>query len=218
MTEAQQLPFDLGCRQAYERDDVWVSKANRDAVAWVDKWPEWNAQVLVIFGPPASGKTHLLQVWKREAEAVEVFAADLNEALISHLAAESKAVMIDDLGSFLGNSENEKIIFHLYNLAKESGGSLLLAADKPLKEYEFKLPDLKSRLMAAPAVGLNPPDEELMAVVITKLFSDRQIFVSQEVVNFIILRIERSFAAIRDLVEKLDRRALADKRSITIPL
>jgi chromosomal replication initiation ATPase DnaA len=80
------------------------------------------------------------------------------------------------------------------------------------------LPDLKSRLMAAPAAELGSPDDTLMAVVLTKLFSDRQIFVPQEVIEFILPRIERSFLSLRDIADKIDRRALAEKRPVTVPL
>jgi chromosomal replication initiation ATPase DnaA len=80
------------------------------------------------------------------------------------------------------------------------------------------LADLQSRLLAAPAVAVGAPDEQLMAVVMAKLFSDRQIYVTQDVVQFILLRSERSFAALRALVEALDRAALAQKRRVTVPL
>jgi chromosomal replication initiation ATPase DnaA len=79
------------------------------------------------------------------------------------------------------------------------------------------LPDLKSRLLAAPTAAVGSPDEQTMAVVLTKLFSDRQIFVPQDVVQFILSRIERSFAAMRDVADAVDRRALAEKRAVTIP-
>jgi chromosomal replication initiation ATPase DnaA len=80
------------------------------------------------------------------------------------------------------------------------------------------LPDLKSRILASPAVALASPDDQLMAVVLTKLFSDRQIFVPQDVMQFILTRIERSFAALRSVVDDIDRAALAQKRPVTIPL
>ncbi len=218
MTKAEQLPFDLSHRPAYQREDFWVSASNREAVAWMDKWPDWPAPALILFGPPASGKTHLLQVWKKEAKAREIALAELTAANMSAIVAATKHVMIDDIPSAIGQQPREEALFHLYNLLKEQGGSLLLTAKKPPREWPFVLPDLKSRLLAAPAVAVGSPDNELMAVVLTKLFSDRQIFVSQEVVQFILTRIERSFLALRDIVEKIDRRALAEKRPVTIPL
>jgi chromosomal replication initiation ATPase DnaA len=193
---SQQIPFDLGHRAAFAREDFFVSVSNSEAVAWVDKWPVWPAPALVIHGPAGSGKTHLLHVWR---------------------AHSGSAQAIDDVDLKIGHVAEEEKIFHLYNEMKESGGHLLLTASSAPQSWRFVIPDLKSRLLAAPAVALGSPDDTLMAVVLTKLFSDRQIFVPQDVVQFILPRVERSFAALGAVVQKIDRRALAEKRAVTIP-
>ena len=218
MTKTEQFPFDLGPRHAHGREDFWVSDSNRAAVAWLDQWPEWPAPARVIFGPPASGKTHLLQVWKKEASAIELSLAQLSPALIDRALGQAKAVMIDDVLPAIGHRSSEEALFHLYNMLRERSGALLLTASTPVKDWPFVLPDLKSRLMAGPAVEVGSPDDTLMAVILTKLFSDRQIFVPQEVIQFILPRIERSFLALRQIVDKIDRRALSEKRPVTIPL
>ncbi len=215
MAKTEQLPFDLGPRHAHAREDFWVSDCNSAAVAWLDK-KDWPA--LVIYGPPASGKTHLLHVWKKETQAHELSLAQLTSVTINRALGNAKNVMIDDILPAIGNHVSEEALFHLYNMLRERGGSLLMTASAPVTEWPFVLPDLKSRLMAAPAVELGSPDDVLMSVVLAKLFSDRQIFVPQEVVQFILPRIERSFLALRQIVDKIDRRALSEKRPVTIPL
>lgn len=214
MTKSEQLPFDLGARAAHEREDFWVSESNRVAVGWIDKWPDWPAPALVLYGPPASGKTHLGNVWKKMSGAVEMKSAEQMEDWRSGAVS----LFIDDALRFIGDKKKEEYLFHLYNFAKNEGAFMLLTADKPVAEWPFVLPDLKSRLMAAPAAALGSPDDTLMAVVLTKLFSDRQIFVPQDVVQFILPRVGRSFQALRDLVDRVDRKALAEKRPVTIPL
>lgn len=218
MMKPEQIPLELGHRRAYEREDFWVSASNRDAVAWLDKWPQWPAPVLVLFGPRASGKTHLMHVWKKEAQAKEIAASQLLQAPLDKMIGDSKSVVIDDILQIIGKPEHEEALFHLYNLLLERKGHLLLTAEHPVNGWSVLLPDLKSRLLAAPAVALRSPDDELMAVVLTKLFSDRQIFVPQEVVEFILPRIERSFLALLDIADKVDRKALSEKRPVTIPL
>lgn len=218
MTKPEQLPFDLGYRHAYEREDFWVSGSNRAAVAWLDKWPDWPAPALVLFGPPASGKTHLLQVWKKEAGAGEVMPQSFVTFSADKILGNSKSIIIDNVLQAISDPKSEETLFHLYNLLRERGGHMLLAAERAPSEWPIGLADLKSRLLAAPAVAVGSPDDDLMAVVLTKLFSDRQIFVSQEVVQFIISRIERSFLSIRQIVDKIDHRALSEKRAVTIPL
>jgi len=215
MLKKEQIPFDLGVRHAHEREDFWVSDCNRDAVAWLDK-QDWPA--LIIYGPPASGKTHLLRVWKKETKASELSLAQLTPTTISRALGDAKNVMIDDVLPVIGVRHAEEALLHLYNMLRERDGALLMTASAPVTAWPFVLPDLKSRLLAAPAAELGSPDDTLMAVVLTKLFSDRQIFVPQEVVQFILPRIERSFLALRETVDKIDRRALAEKRPVTIPL
>ncbi|MDP2205943.1 MAG: DnaA/Hda family protein [Alphaproteobacteria bacterium] len=206
----QQLPFDLGHRTAFARDDFWVSQSNQDAVAWLDKYPDWPAPLLVIHGPRGCGKTHLLKVWQNETGAA-LYDAAAPEAL-------PDAVVLDDIESFIGDAAREETLLHLYNIQKERGGHLLAAAETPPRQWRFVLRDLESRLLAAPVVAVGSPDDQLMAVVLTKLFSDRQIFVPQEVVEFLLPRLERSFAAMGDIVEAIDRKALAEKRKVTVPL
>ncbi len=83
---------------------------------------------------------------------------------------------------------------------------------------DFAIADLASRFRAAPVVTISPPDEILLSAVLVKQFSDRQLRVGQDVISYILPRMERSFAAAREIVSLADRIALAGKRKITIPL
>lgn len=212
----RQLGLDLGHRAAFAREDLWVSGANEAAVGWLDKYPDWGGPLLVVYGPPASGKTHLAKVWQEKTGALDIAPDRLKE--LREGADLPKAAIIDDARAFIGERHGETALFHFYNRMKERGGHILMTGDAAPRDWDIVLPDLKSRLLAAPAIAVGPPDEDLMAVVLTKLFSDRQIFVPQEVVQFIVPRIERSFRAVRDLADLIDRKALAEKRPVTIPL
>ena len=80
------------------------------------------------------------------------------------------------------------------------------------------MPDLASRLGAVSAIAVAQPDDELMAAVLAKLFADRQLAVDRRVIDYIAMRMERSFASARQLVDSLDREALARQRRVTRPL
>ena len=69
-----------------------------------------------------------------------------------------------------------------------------------------------------PLVRIDPPDEALLSAVIVKLFADRQLDVSPRVVNYLGLRIDRSFAAAQEIVARLDAAALAAGRAVSLDL
>lgn len=206
----RQLPLDLGHVTAYSRDDLVVTAANRDAVALIERWPDWPATVVVLAGPPGSGKTHLASIWKARAEAIELDPQSIDAQ--SFQATNSKAALVDNADS-PGLDENG--LFHLINAAHASGGQVLLTAGRFAPAWGIRLADLMSRLRAATTVEIHEPDDLLLAGVITKLFADRQIDVDPSVVQFLVRRIERSLSTAMRVVERLDRAALELKMPVT---
>lgn len=211
MTGPSQLTLGLPHRPALGRDDFLVAGSNADAVAWLDRWPDWPATALALHGPAASGKTHLAQVWRQRSGAVEA----LGHFDPPSLAAAGAVVF--DLDAAPGPGD-ERPLLHLYNLLAERRGHLLLVGREPPARWPIRLPDLKSRLSTAPAVALLPPDDELRAAVMIKLFADRQLRVDADVVGYLLRRLDRSFAALGAAVAALDEAALAERRPITVPL
>jgi len=218
MSALEQIPFDLGHRTALGRNDFLIAPNNQDAVAWIDLWPDWPAPCLVLYGPVASGETHLGAVWAEHSHAVSVKAGDIHEEKTRSLTEIGAPIIIEDADCLIGNPQLERGLFHLYNIFKEEQRSMLLTMKEPPIRRDFIVPDLASRLRAAPCVAIREPDEQLIAALLVKLFNDRQIHISAEVLHYILPRIERSFEAVRDLVERTDHLAMAQKRKISIPL
>lgn len=213
-----QLVLDLGHRPALGRADFLVSQCNTDAVAWVDRWPDWPAPGLVIWGPAASGKSHLGQVWRARVGAPMITTADLDTREPPDLAGEVGAVYLDGADTIAGDAKRERAVLHLYNLIAEQGGHILFSARTPPGRWQIGLADLRSRLNALPAVTFAPPDDAVLGAVLLKLFSDRQLQVGVEVIQFAITRMERSFEAAERLVSSVDKAALASQRRVTVPL
>lgn len=209
-----QLPLSLGHRPALADEDFLVAPGNAEAHAWLARWPDWPGPGLVLFGPQGCGKSHLLAAFAARRGTAVVSAASLDTATVPELLGGRMVVVIDDLNSL----RDEAALFHLYNLVREAGRHLLLASREPPARLPIRLPDLRSRLNALPAVGIGAPDDALLAAVMVKLFADRQVAVGEEVVAYLLGRIERSFAAVGEAVDALDRAALAGKRAITVPL
>ena len=213
MTTPEQLPLDFEMRSAMSEADFLVTEANRDAVDWIDRWPGWPGPALCVHGPAGCGKSHLAAVFRERSQAR---IAD-TDTIATPSVDRGGAWVVDGVGSCIRDVGEESLL-HFYNAVVEAGGSLLLCDREPPARWEIALPDLRSRLNAASAVEIEAPDDALLAAVLVKLLADRQLRVGVAVVEYVLARMERSFAAAGELVDKLDRLALAEKREITVPL
>ncbi len=210
---ARQMAFDLPLRPARGRGDFFVSGSNYTALAAVEGWQGWQGRKLVLTGPEGSGKSHLVQVWAELADALVIEADAIARADPATLAGRN--VALEDADRLAGDAEAEATAFHLHNLVLAEGGSLLVTARTPPARWGLDLPDLLSRMQGAPIVALSPPDEVLLSAVLVKLFTDRQIRASAQLVTYLAARIERSFTAAQSAVAELDRMALAERRPVT---
>ena len=209
-----QLPLSLGHRPALEDSDFLVAPCNQDAVAWLDRWPEWPGPALAIHGPARCGKTHLAHVWQARSSAKLIVPELLTADALPELLNGVSACVIDDVAERI----DERALLHLHNLLSERGGYLLLTSREPPARWPLTLADLQSRMNAASAVSVGRPDDALISAVLIKLFADRQLQVGSDVIGFLLARIERSFAAAYQAVAMLDETALAGHRRITVPL
>jgi chromosomal replication initiation ATPase DnaA len=197
----QQLVLDLGHRPALGAEDLIVGNSNAAAVAMVDRWPEWPNPVVICCGPAGAGKSHLVNVWRLRSQAVVASAAAAHEPDVLAIAA-AKAGAIEDIDRGIAD---EKALFHLLNLVREQGGHLLMTARTPPGEWNITLPDLRSRLRACPVVAIAPPDDGLIAAVLVKLLTDRQLPATPAGVTYLARHMERSMAAALRLVEEIDQ-------------
>ena len=208
MTE--QYPLPLPHRTALGRGDFLVAPANEEAVAWLDRWPDWPAPALVLAGPAGSGKSHLAHVFRARSGAQLLAPEGLAEAL-PNLAV--RVAVLDR-----AERADEESFLHLYNLLAERRGHLLILAREPPSRWGVALADLRSRLLAAPAARLAAPDDALLAALLVKLFADRHVRPPAELVDWLVAHIERSSEAAAAAVETLDRAALTAGRPINVAL
>jgi chromosomal replication initiation ATPase DnaA len=208
-----QLAFDFPHRPAFGAEDFLVTPSNEAAVAWLDRWPDWPGCGLILHGPAGCGKTHLAHVWQGRSAASLIAAAQLTVAGIPALVESAPALVIE-----AAETAGERPLLHLLNLAAERRRHLLLTARLRPLLWPARLPDLRSRLLAMDAVGVEPPDDGLLAAVLIKQFADRQLAVGEEVIVFLLRHMERSLATARAAVAAIDRAALAAQRRVTVAL
>jgi chromosomal replication initiation ATPase DnaA len=207
----RQLVLDLPLRSARGMEDFFVSGSNRAAVELIDDWPDWPHWAALVVGPQGAGKSHLGHVWQTASGAASLAASQIDESTLQRLE-QDRALLVEDLDRGIAD---DRILFHLLNLAREHKLTILLTSRLAPGEMDIALPDLRSRLRALPLIAIAQPDETLIKAVLVKLFADRQLSVEPHVVNFIALRVERSMAAVNEIVEHLDREALATRRRVT---
>lgn len=200
---ARQLAFELAHAESFSRDDFVAGPSNSEALAAVERWPDWPASALVLVGPEGAGKSHLAAIWAENAGARFLSARALAHTNLPAALA-TGALVVEDIAH---DAFDERALFHLLNLARETEASLLLTARHP-DALKPALPDLASRLKAIPTVRLAAPDDALLRAVLMKLFADRQIPADEALIAFLAARIERSVAAARAAVVRLDAEAL----------
>jgi chromosomal replication initiation ATPase DnaA len=206
-----QLPLSLPHRAAMTRADFLVADANRQAIEMIDRWPEWPAPVVLLAGPVGSGKSHLVEIWREASGAAVIEAARLTDGGVVTLGT-ARAVAIEDVHA---GPLDEPALFHLLNIASERNMPVLVTSRLWASALPLRLPDLRSRLRAARPVELGEPDDELLRRVLVKLFADRQLAVESAVVDYIVVRMERSLRGANAIVGELDRDALAAGTSVT---
>jgi chromosomal replication initiation ATPase DnaA len=199
-----QLILPLEVRSASGRDDFIVAPGNSQAVAFLDSWPAWSAPAVALYGPPASGKSHLAAIWAENANAKIISAGSLNAGV------PDGALVVEDVAQGMAEAS-------LFGLL-ERGAPLLITAQTPPTEWQITLPDLVSRARALLAFPLWAPDDALLMGLAVKLFADRQLQVPENVVLHMVRSLERSPAAVRDFVARADAAALTQQRPVNLSL
>ncbi|MBD1549215.1 HdaA/DnaA family protein [Roseibium aggregatum] len=209
----RQLPLVLPHEAALGRDDYLVGKSNRAAFELLGSWPDWPAPVVILAGPVGSGKTHLVEAFHAETGAAVVKASELTGEAVADLVTK-EAVVVEDAHRGI----DETALFHLLNAARQAGVPVLITSRTWPTAWGITLPDLMSRLRAAAPIEIEEPDDDLLRRVLVKLFADRQIAIDLGVVDYLVVRMERSLGVALKVVDAIDRESLADRAKITKPL
>lgn len=193
------------------REHFEVGASNREAVAVIDAWHSWPQRMYCIYGPPGCGKTHLGHIWAAQTGAAIVDAAHLTGDDKVHELIGAQAVVVDNCNA----CARDDLLFHLFNLALEQEQYMLFLSQTAPAYWPVGLADLMSRLKLMPTVKLEQPDDGVLGRLLKKLFHDRQLEVDDEILSYLVRRMERSGAFAAELVDAIDSLSLSSKRPVT---
>ena len=211
MKELNQLLLNFNFKKSFNEHDYFVSNSNYFAFNLVDKWPKWEKKILNISGEKFSGKTHLANIFKLKSSALFLNETEISNEIFKKIKL-YESVIIDEFS----NTVDENLIYSIFNLVDQDSKYLLINSEIPLSEINFKLPDLVSRSKNSLQARINPPDDELIFAIILKNFSDRQIKLEKQIIEFIVNRVERSYSKISEFIYKVDELSLKKKKPINI--
>jgi chromosomal replication initiation ATPase DnaA len=208
-----QITFKFPFKTHYYEKDFYVSSNNFDAYKLIENWPQWPGNNINIFGPSGSGKTHLANILNKKINTAFVNAPDINNNFLSKVK-KVDCVIIDDYH----NNIQENLFYSLINEVLQSNQHMLINSKIPINQTTTNLKDLNSRFKNFISLGIQMPTDELLRVIITKSFSDKQIEVNVRVLEFILKNIDRSYEKIFKFIEDIDIASLSSGKSININL
>jgi chromosomal replication initiation ATPase DnaA len=208
-----QLIFKFPFKTNYFEEDFYVSDNNFEAYKLIESWPKWPSKFINIFGPSGCGKTHLANIFNKKINSFFIKALEINNSTLSEIKAK-ECLIIDDFK----NNVEEKLLYSILSQSHLSNQYIIINSSEPIQSFEIKLNDLKSRFSSFVNIGINLPTDELIKVIISKNFSDKQVKMESKLLDYIIKNIDRSYEAVFDLIDKLDDFSLSAGRSININL
>ena len=167
-----------------------------------------DTKFIFLYGPKKSGKSYLSNIWLKRNNAT-LYDSNYELPLI-----QKNNLLIDDFLSY-----DEEKVFYVVNNCILNNLKILITSDTKINDIDFKFKDLASRLKTFSNLEINNPNDEMLLSVLTKLLIDKQFIInSNEIFEYILRRVDRSYQGINEIVNKLDILSLEKKRQLTIPL
>ena len=209
-----QLIFKFPFSKKYYEQDFYVSSNNFSAFKLIEDWPTWPGKWLNIFGAQGSGKTHLAKILQKKIKKIKLIdAQNVNDEIVKDLI-NFECIIIDGFN----NNIDENLLYSILNQSKQLNNYVLINSNHSIKNINFKLGDLKSRMNSFLYIGIDLPTDDLLKVIISKTLSDKQISVNPKISDFIINNVERSYEKLFKFLKEVDELSLSSGKSININL
>ena len=209
-----QLVFKFPFKTKYYEQDFYVSSNNFSAYKLIENWPNWSSKWLNVFGSTGSGKTHLSKILEKKIKNIEIINAKAVDEKIFNKLEKLQCLIIDNYE----NNINQNFLYSLLNQSKQLENFILINSIKPVSDFKYDLADLKSRLDSFLFIGIDLPTDDLLNVIITKSFSDKQVELDPKVSDFIIKNVDRSYDKMFKFLKDVDELSLSSGKPININL
>ena len=209
-----QLVFKFPFKTKYYEEDFYVSSNNFAAYKLIESWPNWPGKWLNVYGATGSGKTHLSNILGKKIKKLKITKAKEVDDEIIHELNLLECLIIDNYE----NNINEKLLYSIFNHSKQFENYILINSAQPIKEFSYKLEDLNSRMKSLIYIGIDLPTDDLLQVIISKFFSEKQIKVDPKISNYIINNVDRSYEKMFKFIKDIDHLSLSTGKSINIHL
>ena len=201
----KQKSFKYKFNNEYNEYNFFVNKTNQYVF---NRLINNNSKFSFLYGPSKSGKSYIAQIWLLKNSSIEY--KNNFEILLEN----KKNILIDNLIIF-----DEEKLFHIVDYCILNNLKLLITSNKKINDIKFKFKDLSSRLKTFTNLEIYNPDDEMLQAILTKQLIDKQFIInSNEIFEYILRRVDRSYEGIYEIVKKLDILSLEKKRQLTIPL
>jgi chromosomal replication initiation ATPase DnaA len=209
-----QLVFKFPFKKKYYEQDFYVSSNNFSVYKLIESWPKWPGKWLNVFGTSGSGKTHLSKVLEKKIKKVKLIEAkNINDKIVDELN-EIECLIIDSYQ----NNIKEKLLYSILNQSKQLDNYIVINSVPSIKGFNFELKDLKSRINSFIYIGIELPTDDLLKVIISKSFYEKQINLDPKISEYIIKNVERSYEKIFKFLKDVDELSLSTGKSININL
>ena len=209
-----QLVFKFPFKIKYYEEDFYVSSNNFSAYKLIESWPNWPGKWLNVYGASGSGKTHLSNILGKKIKKLKIIRAKDVDDKIIHKLNLLECLIIDNYE----NNIDEKLLYSIFNFSKQFENYILINSVQPIKEFPLKLEDLNSRVKSLIYIGIDLPTDDLLEVIISKFFSEKQIKIEPKISNYIINNVDRSYEKMFKFIKDIDHLSLSTGKSININL
>ena len=211
MTNKNQILFDFKFNKNYLEQDYYLSSSNQEAYDLINCWPKWIKKTINLYGEKFSGKSHLASIFEKKTNCIKVFSKEFSNKTIQ-IFKTKQALIIEDLNE----NFSENLLYTLLNIIEQENKYLLITSLEPINKYNFKLPDLISRIRNCLIIGIKNPDDNLIFALLIKYLSDRQININKKLIEYIIKRVDRSYEKIFLFIHKIDKLSLKKGKPISL--